>query len=101
MDRLTGETVELLQALIRTRCVNDGTAESGFETRNADILRQYLGSTGLDLQSFGPTPERPNTPVIERDLGLAFAHVQAAMTIADGVRRATGRDTVAQRTGTA
>ncbi|MCB0955482.1 MAG: M20/M25/M40 family metallo-hydrolase [Ilumatobacter sp.] len=58
MDRLTGETVELLQALIRTRCVNDGTAESGFETRNADILRQYLGSTGLDLQSFGPTPER-------------------------------------------
>lgn len=58
MDRLTAETVELLQALIRTRCVNDGTAESGFETRNADILRQYLGSTGLDLQSFGPTPER-------------------------------------------
>ncbi len=55
---LTGQTVELLQALIRSRCVNDGTAESGHETRNADILRQYLGGTGLDVQSFGPTPER-------------------------------------------
>ena len=36
---LTGETVELLQAMIRNRCVNDGTAESGYETRNADLLR--------------------------------------------------------------
>ncbi|MCB9596141.1 MAG: hypothetical protein H6719_25690 [Sandaracinaceae bacterium] len=44
----------------------------------------------LEHRGLGPTPERPNTPVIERDLGLAFAHVQAAMTIADGVRRATG-----------
>lgn len=57
-DRLTGETVELLQAMIRARCVNDGSAESGHETRNADILRQFLGGTGLDLQAFGPTPER-------------------------------------------
>ena len=46
---LTGETVELLQAMIRNRCVNDGTAASGFETRNADLLRSYLGSTGLDI----------------------------------------------------
>lgn len=57
-DELTGETVELLQTLIRNECVNDGTATSGFETRNADVLRQFLGGTGLDLQSFGPTPER-------------------------------------------
>ena len=35
---LTGETVELLQEMIRNRCVNDGTTESGFETRNADLL---------------------------------------------------------------
>ena len=29
MDRLTAQTVELLQVLIRNRCVNDGTAASG------------------------------------------------------------------------
>ena len=57
-EQLTGETVELLQALIRNRCVNDGAADSGHETRNADLLRQYLGGTGLDVQSFGPTPDR-------------------------------------------
>jgi acetylornithine deacetylase/succinyl-diaminopimelate desuccinylase-like protein len=55
---LTGETVELLQAMIRNRCVNDGTAESGFETRNADLLRSFLGSSGLDTQHFEPTPGR-------------------------------------------
>ena len=42
---LKGETVELLQAMIRNKCVNDGTAQSGYETRNADLLRTYLGST--------------------------------------------------------
>jgi acetylornithine deacetylase/succinyl-diaminopimelate desuccinylase-like protein len=55
---LTGQTVELLQALIRNACVNDGTATSGHETRNSQLLQQFLGSTGLELQSFGPTPER-------------------------------------------
>ena len=55
---LTGQTVELLQTLIRNRCVNDGTPGSGEETRNADVLRQFLGSTGLDLQQFGPAASR-------------------------------------------
>ena len=36
---LTGATVELLQTLIRNHCVNDGTPESGHETRNADVLQ--------------------------------------------------------------
>ncbi len=44
--------------MIRNRCVNDGTADSGYETRNADLLRSFLGSTGLDLQQFEPTPGR-------------------------------------------
>ncbi len=57
-DALTGQTVELLQTLIRNRCVNDGTAESGHETRNSDVLHQFLGTTGLDVQTFGPSPER-------------------------------------------
>ena len=58
MNELTGQTVELLQTLIRNRCVNDGTAGSGFETRNVDVLRQFLGVTGLDLQQFGPSAQR-------------------------------------------
>ncbi|MBI4883381.1 MAG: M20/M25/M40 family metallo-hydrolase [Actinobacteria bacterium] len=55
---LTAQTVELLQELIRNRCVNDGTAESGHEIRNADSLRQFLGATGLDMQQYEPTPGR-------------------------------------------
>jgi acetylornithine deacetylase/succinyl-diaminopimelate desuccinylase-like protein len=55
---LTNETIELLQAMIRNRCVNDGTAESGHETLNADLLRSYLGSAGLDVQQYEPTPGR-------------------------------------------
>jgi acetylornithine deacetylase/succinyl-diaminopimelate desuccinylase-like protein len=57
-DVLTAETVELLQHMIRNRCVNDGTAEAGHETRNADLLRSFLGSTGLDFQHYEPTPGR-------------------------------------------
>ena len=37
-DTLTGQTVELLQQMIRNRCVNDGTLLSGQETRNSDYL---------------------------------------------------------------
>jgi acetylornithine deacetylase/succinyl-diaminopimelate desuccinylase-like protein len=44
--------------MIRNACVNDGTPESGQEVRNADLLASYLGSSGLDVQSFEPTPGR-------------------------------------------
>jgi acetylornithine deacetylase/succinyl-diaminopimelate desuccinylase-like protein len=64
LDGLTGETVDLLQAMIRNACVNDGTAESGQEIRNADVLRQFLGSTGLDVQTYEPTPGR--TTIVAR-----------------------------------
>ena len=37
LDRLTSETVELLQTMIRNECVNDGHAQSGEEVRNADV----------------------------------------------------------------
>ena len=56
--RLTGETVELLQALIRNQCVNDGTAESGFEERSARLLRDELEGTGVDIQMFEVSPGR-------------------------------------------
>ena len=55
---LTDETVELLQTLIRNQCVNDGTPESGFETRNADVLQSYVEGTGVDVERWEPTPGR-------------------------------------------
>jgi acetylornithine deacetylase/succinyl-diaminopimelate desuccinylase-like protein len=55
---LTGETVELLQQLIRNECVNDGTPESGQEARSADVLTTYLEGGGLDVESYEPTPGR-------------------------------------------
>ena len=54
----TGEVTELLQNLIRNRCVNQGTQESGEEIKNADLLATYLEGDGLDLQRFEPLPGR-------------------------------------------
>ncbi len=57
-QRLTGQTVELLQAMIRNECVNDGTAESGQEIRNAATLRAHLEGTGVAIDQWEPTPGR-------------------------------------------
>ena len=54
------ESVDLLTHLIRNECVNDGTPESGFESRSTDVLAQYLGDTGLDLERFHAQPGREN-----------------------------------------
>ena len=53
---LTGETTELLQAMIRNECVNDGSPESGDETRNADLLETFLEGAGLDVERYEPLP---------------------------------------------
>jgi acetylornithine deacetylase/succinyl-diaminopimelate desuccinylase-like protein len=53
-----GPTTELLQTLIRNECVNDGTPDSGAETRSCDTLRQYLEGAGLDLQTYTPRAGR-------------------------------------------
>jgi acetylornithine deacetylase/succinyl-diaminopimelate desuccinylase-like protein len=58
MSSLTGETVELLQTMIRNACVNDGTPESGEETRNADTLQHFFEGDGLDTQRFESIPGR-------------------------------------------
>ena len=55
---LTNETVDLLRTMIRNECVNDGTAESGHEVRNADVLEAFLEGCGLDMERFEPTPGR-------------------------------------------
>lgn len=52
------ETVELLQALIRSACVNDGTVESGQETRNVAVLQQFFGDIGVDFEVVEPAPGR-------------------------------------------
>ena len=57
-NELTGETTELLQALIRNACVNDGTPDSGEETRNSDLLTNFLEGTGLDVERFESRPGR-------------------------------------------
>ncbi len=42
----SGEVVELLQAMIRNACVNDGTPDSGNEARSVATLQSYLGVAG-------------------------------------------------------
>jgi len=48
----TEEVTDLLQHLIRNECVNDGSATSGFESRSVDTLSQYLGTSGLDVETY-------------------------------------------------
>lgn len=55
---LTGETVELLQAMISNACVNDGNPASGQEVRNADTLVDFLGLKSDGYQRFEPAPGR-------------------------------------------
>jgi acetylornithine deacetylase/succinyl-diaminopimelate desuccinylase-like protein len=57
-DDLTATTVELLQAMIRNACVNDGSPESGEEVRNADLLATFLGNSGLDVERYESIPGR-------------------------------------------
>src|SRR5262245_2418295 len=65
-ERLTGETVELLQQLIRNRCVNDGTVMSGQEVRNSDTLRSYLEGSGLDMEIYQPAHAPGRTSLVAR-----------------------------------
>ncbi len=54
----TAEATDLLQHMIRNRCVNDGTDASGQERRNADLLRGYLEGSSADMETFEPQPGR-------------------------------------------
>ena len=65
-DALTGQTVELLQQLIRNRCVNDGTVESGQEVRTTDVLRTYLEGSGLDVEVYEPDGAPGRTSLVAR-----------------------------------
>ena len=54
----TVKSVELLQAMIKNACVNDGSPESGNETRNADVLSSVLEGKGLEIERYEPLPNR-------------------------------------------
>jgi acetylornithine deacetylase/succinyl-diaminopimelate desuccinylase-like protein len=63
-DQAQGVATELLQALIRNECVNDGTPESGLEIRNADVLAGYLEGATRECEMFAPIEGR--TSVVAR-----------------------------------
>ena len=52
------EVVELLQQLIRNRCVNDGTAGSGEEHRNVDLIESFFAGSGLATERYESAPGR-------------------------------------------
>lgn len=47
------EVVDLLQQLIRNRCVNDGSPLSGGESRSADLLEDHLHGPGIEVLRLG------------------------------------------------
>jgi len=49
------EVADLLVTMIRNKCVNDGTADSGHEHRSVETLAAYLGAAG---EIFEPHPGR-------------------------------------------
>ena len=60
------DAVGLVQRLIRSACVNDGTPGSGQERRNVDVLVDYLGGldalrhAGVEVEILEPAPGRAN-----------------------------------------
>ena len=57
-DDPTAEATDLLRDLIRNQCVNDGRIESGQETKNVDLLGNFLEGAGLDMERYEPQPGR-------------------------------------------
>jgi acetylornithine deacetylase/succinyl-diaminopimelate desuccinylase-like protein len=92
-DRITAETTNLLQLLVRNACVNDGRVESGGETRSVEALEAYLGTAGLDVQRYEPQPGR--TSLVTRIEGsdpsapslLLMGHTDVVPVNADGWTR--------------
>lgn len=93
MDDVTGEVTELLQAMIRNACVNDGSPTSGGESRNADLVTSVLECPGLDLERYEPLDGRssvvarfegsdPNAPSV-----LLMGHTDVVPANPEGWRR--------------
>src|SRR2546430_2162529 len=65
-DALTGQTVELLQQLIRNRCVNDGSVGGGQGVPTSGVLRGYRDGSGLDVDVYEPDGAPGRTSVVAR-----------------------------------
>lgn len=90
---MSSVTVELLQALIRNACVNDGTMKSGQESRNADVLQTVVEIPGVDIERWEPVTGRasfvarlpgrdPAAPTL-----CLMGHTDVVPVHADGWRR--------------
>ena len=55
---VTADATDLLQRLIRNKCVNEGTPESGHEVRSVDLLEDYLRVPGVEMKRYEPVPGR-------------------------------------------
>ena len=55
---VTADATDLLQRLIRNKCVNEGTPESGHEVRSVDLLEDYLRVPGIEMKRYEPVPGR-------------------------------------------
>jgi acetylornithine deacetylase/succinyl-diaminopimelate desuccinylase-like protein len=54
------KVVPLLRELIQNRCVNDGTAGSGHETRSVKTLQKFFKGYKIESQVLAKDPERGN-----------------------------------------
>jgi acetylornithine deacetylase/succinyl-diaminopimelate desuccinylase-like protein len=92
-DAVARESADLLAHLIRNKCVNDGTADSGHESRSVETLAQYLGDTGLELERYTARNGRDN--LVARIEGsdpaapslLLMGHTDVVPVNEDGWRR--------------
>lgn len=55
---VTQSALLLLKEMIKNACVNDLTADSGHEVRNADTLERFFAGSGARAQRFEPHPGR-------------------------------------------
>lgn len=60
-DALVGaasDTIELLRAMIREACVNEGHPGSGQEIRNVRVLQRFFADAPVEMQVLEPAPGR-------------------------------------------
>lgn len=60
-EKMHKEALQLLKELIKNKCVNEGTPDSGNELISAQMLAEYFKSKGIDtLEIFETNPGRGN-----------------------------------------
>jgi acetylornithine deacetylase/succinyl-diaminopimelate desuccinylase-like protein len=91
MADITGEATELLQHLIRNACVNDGSPDSGGESRSVETLAAFLGHPEIERYEAHPGRENliariegsdPKAPTL-----LLMGHTDVVPVNADRWRR--------------